>query len=319
MGCSDDDFHVRWFDRHRQASENLRKQVIIMHKKVHTPFIICALALNVFNAIAEPVPDRITVTVRRSGPDVLLIPGLTCSSAVWDATAKRLEGHYRLHLVQVAGFAGSPPRANAKGPILQPTVSALDAYIKTSKLNKPAVIGHSMGGLMGMTIALQHPEDTGKLMIVDSLPFFSVLMGAKDAAAAEAQAAAMRDTILTETQEDYAQGERQFLRFLVKSPEGLKAATQWAIASDKAVVARATYELMTTDLRPKLREIKTPITMLYPWDPASGFAQAATDRLYEGNFAPLPNKTLVRIPNSFHFIMLDQPEAFAAQVDAFLK
>jgi pimeloyl-ACP methyl ester carboxylesterase len=176
-----------------------------------------------------------------------------------------------------------------------------------------------MGGLMGMMLALQHPEDIGKLMIVDSLPFFSVLMGAKDAAAAEPQAAAMRDMVLSETQVDYARGERQFLPSLVKSPEGLKAATEWAIASDKAVVARATYELMTTDLRAKLREIKTPVTMLYPWDSASGFARAATDRLYEENFAPLPNKTLVRIPNAFHFIMLDQPQAFAAQVDAFLK
>ncbi|MGZ4973922.1 MAG: alpha/beta fold hydrolase, partial [Limisphaerales bacterium] len=90
-------------------------------------------------------------------------------------------------------------------------------------------------------------------------------------------------------------------------------------ASDKAVVARGTYEVMTTDLRPKLRDIKTPITILYPWDPASGFAQAATDRFYKENFASLPNKTLVRISNSFHFIMLDKPEAFAAQVEAFLK
>ncbi len=290
-----------------------------MRNKVRTTFIICALALNVVTAFAEPFSDRITVTVRGNGPDVLLIPGLACSNAVWDATAKRLEGHYRLHLVQVAGFAGAPSRANAKGLVIQPTVNALDAYIKTNKLKKPSLIGHSMGGLMGMMLALQHPEDAGKLMIVDSLPFFSVLMGAKDAAAAEPQAAAMRDTVLAETQEDYAQGERQFLPSLVKSPEGLKAATQWAIASDKAVVARATYELMTTDLRPKLREIKTPITMLYPWDSASGFAQAATDRLYEGNFAPLPNKTLVRIPNAFHFLMLDQPEAFAEQVTAFLK
>ncbi|HEX3717609.1 MAG TPA: alpha/beta hydrolase [Verrucomicrobiae bacterium] len=76
---------------------------------------------------------------------------------------------------------------------------------------------------------------------------------------------------------------------------------------------------MTTDLRPKLHEIKTPITMLYPWDPVGGFPQEATDRLYEENFAALPNKTLVRIPNAFHFVMLDQPEAFAEQVDAFLK
>jgi pimeloyl-ACP methyl ester carboxylesterase len=34
---------------------------------------------------------------------------------------------------------------------------------------------------------------------------------------------------------------------------------------------------------------------------------------------PLPNKTMVRIDGSFHFIMLDQPDVFAAQVDAFLK
>src|SRR5580658_3054793 len=84
-------------------------------------------------AAAEPVTDRITVTVRGEGSDVVLIPGLACSSAVWDATAKRLEGHYRLHIVQVAGFSGSPPRANAQGLVVQPTVEAIDAYIKTNK------------------------------------------------------------------------------------------------------------------------------------------------------------------------------------------
>jgi pimeloyl-ACP methyl ester carboxylesterase len=277
------------------------------------------MALNLFTAIAEPFPDRMTFTVRGTGPDVLLIPGLTCSSAVWDATAKRLEVHYRLHLVQIAGFADSPSRANATGPIIQPTVNALDDYIKSNKLDHPRVIGHSMGGFMGLMLALQHPEDCRKLMIVDSLPFFSVLFGANDVAAATPQAAAMRDMVLNETQDEYAQGERQYLPSLVKSPEGLKAATQWAITSDKSVVARATYELMTTDLRPKLGEIKTPVTILYPWDPASGFAQADTDRVYQGSFAALPNKTLVRISNSFHFIMLDQPAAFAAQVDSFLK
>jgi pimeloyl-ACP methyl ester carboxylesterase len=290
-----------------------------MRKKILTTFLTCAMALNLFTAIAEPFSDRMTFTVRGTGPDVLLIPGLTCSSAVWDATAKRLEVHYRLHLVQIAGFADSPSRANATGPIIQPTVNALDDYIKSNKLDHPRVIGHSMGGFMGLMLALQHPEDCRKLMIVDSLPFFSVLFGANDVAAATPQAAAMRDMVLNETQDEYAQGERQYLPSLVKSPEGLKAATQWAITSDKSVVARATYELMTTDLRPKLGEIKTPVTILYPWDPASGFAQADTDRVYQGSFAALPNKTLVRISNSFHFIMLDQPAAFAAQVDSFLK
>jgi len=172
---------------------------------------------------------------------------------------------------------------------------------------------------MGLMLSDQHPKDVGSLMIVDSLPFFGALFGAKDAAATAPQAAAMRDGILGQSQEAYAQGEREFLPSMVKSPEGLKSAITWAVASDKSVVARAMYEDMTTDLRPQLREINTPVTILYPFDASTGMPQAALDGLYQDNFASLPNKTLVRIDNSRHFIMLDQPDAFAGQIDRFLK
>lgn len=277
------------------------------------------LASQLYVAFAEPASDRITVTVRGKGPDVVLIPGLASSSAVWDATVNRLAGNYRLHIIQVAGFAGSPSGANATGAIIQPTVDAIDAYIKTNHLKAPKVIGHSLGGFMGMMLAIQHPENVGKLMIVDSLPFFSVLMGANDVAAATPGAVAMRDSILGQSHDDYARSQTNTLRRLIKSPEGLKVATTWAMASDKQVVARAMYEVMTTDLRPKLREIKAPVTMLYPWDSMSGFPQAAVDKLYEESFAALSNKTLVRVDGSFHFIMFDQPKTFAKQVNAFLK
>lgn len=290
-----------------------------MHNLKLKTLLATVLAWQLCVTFAEPVSDRITVTVRGQGPDVLLIPGLASSGAVWDATVGHLEGHYRLHIVQVAGFADAPARANAQGPVIQPTLDALNAYIKTNKLKSPKVIGHSLGGLMGMMLALQHPEDVGKLMVVDSLPFFSVLFGAKDVTGVAPRAAAMRDSILAETQDAYAQSEKEFLRSLVKSPEGHKAATRWAVASDKSAVARAMYEDMTTDIRPKLHEIKMPVTVLYPWDPLTGMPQAAVDGLYRENFAALPNKTMVRIDGSFHFIMFDQPDLFAAQVDAFLK
>jgi pimeloyl-ACP methyl ester carboxylesterase len=290
-----------------------------MRISIVATFLTWALVWQSFVAGAGSLSERITVTVRGHGPDIVLIPGLASSSAVWDVTAARLEGHYRLHLIQVAGFAGSPARANAQGQIVQPTVDAIDAYIKTNQLKSPLVIGHSLGGLMGLMLADQHPEDVGKLMIVDSLPFFGVLMGATNTAGAAPLAAGMRDTVLGETQDAYAAGETNFLFSLVKSPAGRQTATAWAVASDKSVVARALYEDMTTDLRPKLHEIKTPVTMLYPLDPLTGMPQAVFDGLYRDNFAALPNKTIVRIDDSFHFIMLDQPETFAAQVDAFLK
>jgi pimeloyl-ACP methyl ester carboxylesterase len=290
-----------------------------MPKSTFTTCLIAVLTWYASGAMAEPVSDRITLTVRGQGPDVVLIPGLACSSAVWDATAKLLEGRYRLHIVQVAGFAGAPPGANAQGPVLQPTVDALDAYIKTNKLTAPKVIGHSLGGLMGLSLSLQHPEDVGKLMLVDTLPFFSVLFGAKDAAEVAPRAAAIRDGILAQTQDSYARNQTNFLPTLVKSPAGRQRAIAWSVASDKSVAARALYEVMTTDLRPKLAEIKTPITLLYPFDASTGMPQAAVDGVYQEAYAALPSKTLVRIDGSFHFIMLDQPEAFAAQVDAFLK
>ena len=290
-----------------------------MHYLKMKILLAAVLALQWNIAFADDVSDRITVTVRGKGPDVVLVPGLATSSAVWDATAKHFEDRYRLHIVQVAGFGGSPSRANSKGAVIQPTVDAIDAYIKTNSLKSPKVIGHSLGGLMGMMLAIQHPEDVDKLMVVDSLPFFGVLSGATDATNAALQATAMRDYLLAETQEAYAQGEKQFLRTLVKSPEGWKLATDWAIASDKSVVARAMYEDMTTDLRPELHKIKAPVTMLYPWDSQSGFPREATDKLYRENFSALPNAKVLRIDGSFHFIMLDQPAQFAVQVDAFLK
>jgi pimeloyl-ACP methyl ester carboxylesterase len=62
-----------------------------------------------------------------------------------------------------------------------------------------------------------------------------------------------------------------------------------------------------------------PVTILYPWDASTGIPQAACDKLHRENYALLPNKTFVRIDGSFHFIMLDQPDLFANQVDVFLN
>src|SRR5262244_4018356 len=93
-------------------------------------------------------PTHFAVTVEGQGPDVIMIPGLASSSEVWRPEADKLKAHYRVHLIQVNGFAGTPPLANANDPIIAPTVEELAAYIKANNVH-PAVIGHSLGGLMG--------------------------------------------------------------------------------------------------------------------------------------------------------------------------
>ncbi|HEX8528049.1 MAG TPA: hypothetical protein VF689_13890, partial [Allosphingosinicella sp.] len=59
---------------------------------------------------AKPfAPTRFSVVVQGTGPDVILIPGLTGSRDVWKGSVAAVPG-YRYHLVQVAGFANTPAR-----------------------------------------------------------------------------------------------------------------------------------------------------------------------------------------------------------------
>ncbi len=264
-------------------------------------------------------PTRFTVELRGQGPDILLLPGLACSRDVYQKEADLLAPHYRLHLLQINGFANSPPGPNATGPLLIPIESELHQYIQSNHLQNPFLIGHSLGGLLSLMLVADHPNDVSKIMIIDSLPFYGLLLDPKSTLESlQPQAKMMQQFLANETEAQFAQSEPAQLTQLIKSPEGLKLVTKWALASDRKVLAQAFYDDLTTDLRPKLPNIQTPITLLYPYDPTMG-PQATVDTLYQSAYAPAPHAKTIRIDNSYHFIMLDQPEPFAKAVADFLK
>lgn len=289
--------------------------------RAHLFAVIMAIltALGVFSGRAHAA-DRMTVTVTGQGPDVVLIPGLASSGAVWDATVKQLSPTHRVHVVQVAGFAGAPVGGNADGPVVEPLVEAIDAYIKAKQLKSPAIIGHSMGGFTGLLLAQRHPEDVGRLLIVDSLPFFSLLFSpSATPESVRPQAVAMRDATLAMSDEAFASQQAMAAPRYVKSPEGQALMLAWSKASSRSVVGRAMYDLLTTDARPGLAGVKAPTTLLYPYDPAVGAPAAMIEKIYADAYAGLPGATLKRVDDSRHFIMLDQPKAFAEAVETFLK
>ncbi len=97
------------------------------------------------------VPTRFTVTDAGTvgKPDVLLIPGLASSKAVWDGEAKLLAPNYRLHILQVDGFAGAPAGGNAgattANPMLPAMVEELHQYLAAAGM-KPVVVGTRWAG-----------------------------------------------------------------------------------------------------------------------------------------------------------------------------
>ena len=280
------------------------------------------LAANAVPVVAKRTAfrsDRISVRVLGSGPDVVLIPGLTSSSEIWEGTVRAVPGH-RYHLVQLNGFAGHPAQGNASGAVIASAAEEIARYIRERGLKRPALIGHSMGGTIALSIAARH-DLVSKVMVVDMLPALGVVFVPPGSSAETLQATA--DTIRKRSLEATAEERRATIESgiatMVRS-EALRATPiRHAIASDRQVSARALHELILTDLRPELPNIRGPVTVLYVKTPNLPLTEAQIDALYKTSYAGLDAVVLKRIPDSYHFIMYDKPEVFADEVRGFLE
>jgi pimeloyl-ACP methyl ester carboxylesterase len=279
-----------------------------------TTAAIAAIAL----ALPAFAQERFTATVSGQGSDVILIPGLGSSGAVWDATVKQLAPTHRVHVVQVSGFAGAPARANGgEGEMLPGLVAEIGAYAVT--LDRPALIGHSLGGLIAMKVAAAQPEEISRVMIVDALPFLALLYN--PSATAEQfrpQAVMMRNSLLA-SEQGYAMSARMSVRTMVKTDAEHERVLKWALDSDHAVFAKAMFEDAVDDARLVLPKITAKMTVVYAYDPDMPYPKAAVDEMYARAYAGLARAKLVRIDASYHFIQIDQPARFAKEVEAFLK
>lgn len=271
--------------------------------------------------------DRIHVAVDgdMDGRDIILIPGLSSSPEIWQGTVDHLIAQdgvgWRVHRIHVQGFAGAPAKANATGPVAAPVAEEIARYIREQGLQKPAVVGHSMGGTMGMMLAARHPDLVGRLMVVDMIPFMGAMFGPPGTTAESvvpvadqvyaAQSTAPRDQYLTQA--------KAAVTGMIKTEAARSGPLQDTETSDQQVSASAFRELIVTDLRPELSKITAPVEVLYVKFNDPRMTDAITDAVYQMSFSTLPGAKLKRIDDSAHFIMLDQPQAFYGDLDAFLS
>jgi pimeloyl-ACP methyl ester carboxylesterase len=276
-----------------------------MSRRLFLAVAVAALAAGA--AVAAPSrPSRISVAVHGSGPDVILIPGLSASRGVWNGTVAAVPG-YRYHLVQIAGFAGTPAAGNSAGAVAAPVADEIARYIAANRLGRPAVVGHSMGGSIAMMIGARHPEVAGRIMVVDMLPSPARPFGVSPSAIGP----------LARLIGGEMEGADRLRRDL-KSLVGRFGDSDWLQSrSDAGVVGRSLGELLSTDLTPELRRIRAPLTVVYAC-PKLSYACGPVSRAYAAAYAKRPGTKLVRIERSGHTIMWDQPAPFRAALRAFL-
>ena len=293
-----------------------RKPGFWTHFAISLTIVGSMLAANFSSNAAE----SFSVEVIGSGKPVLMIPGLMSDARVWRPTAEALASEYQLHLISIAGFAGKPA---IEGDLLPKVKQELLQYIAQQKLDKPAVIGHSLGAFMAFNLASSAPDSIGTVVAVDGLPYLAPVFSRSNDTTTDmmqGQAAFLRQQYQQMSPEQLSAMTAQGLFIQASSEEHQQLVLSMAAASDPKAAGQALYELLTTDLRPAVHTITSKVLLLG----AGGALRSDAERiqaqqLYQQQLAGISNATLEFHPKARHFIMLDQPDWLTTQIIKALK
>ena len=263
--------------------------------------------------------DRIIVETRGRGPDIVFIPGLGSTGAAWRTTADRLDDRYRVHLVTLRGFGPTDIGANAAGGLSGPAANEIRRYIQERNLSRPALIGHSLGGQIALRVAADMGDQVGRVMVVDSSPFFPALVDSRATseqveplARLGYQALMLFGDKALQTQVSALGGDLGLAGDMVFNGLGLQG-------GDRRVLAQGLYEALTVDLRLRLREVTAPVTVVYGWSPDSRNPRNRLEALFRHGFGELRRPVrFERIEGAEHQVMIDQPDRFLEVVRRFL-
>jgi pimeloyl-ACP methyl ester carboxylesterase len=229
----------------------------------------------------EPVPYR----TAGEGPPLLLVHGLAGSWRWWERAVPELAARRRVYLVDLPGFGGLRGRRFALGDAPAFVAAFLDAL----GLGAVDVAGHSLGGVVCARLAASHPEHVRRLVLV-----------------APAAVAGERTMVA------YAW---PFFRLARKaSPSFARMVAGDARRCGLPTLWRASRELLRDrGVLDDMRAIRVPALLV--WGELDPLVPPA---LAPAVAAAIPGARLLLVPGAGHVPMFELPDAFAAEVLAFL-
>lgn len=106
------------------------------------------------------------LTGRKDAPVVVLSHCLAGSMDIWDSQVKELEENYRVLRYDTRGHGGSS--APDEDYTMEMLASDVAALIDAASIEKVHFVGISMGGMIGQTLAVMHPEKLSSLVLCDT-------------------------------------------------------------------------------------------------------------------------------------------------------
>lgn len=266
------------------------------------------------------------------GRAVILIPGLESGPWVWQRTIEDLKRNHVVYAVTLAGFDGVPaPMPDAKaGTLLDRADASLLQLIRQKHIDKPVLVGHSLGGTLALRFAGEHPRLIAGVVAVDGLPVFPFMdqLGVAQRKAMAAQATSQLAGMASAQFKGAALSYMQQIGVI--DPE---LATRYApliARSDARATADYMEADMASDFRPGLKQATVPILEVMPYYAPDAKQMAEMRKMpvptaaqkadyYRSLLVNAPNARVASIAPSRHFVMLDQPAKFEQVLQSFLQ
>jgi pimeloyl-ACP methyl ester carboxylesterase len=100
-----------------------------------------------------------------NGKSILCIHGLTANSRFWDCLASALSPRHKVIAMDLRGrgLSGSP----SSGYSVKHHCRDILSVINNLNLERPVLMGHSLGAFISLVFAAQHPQRVDRLILVD--------------------------------------------------------------------------------------------------------------------------------------------------------
>jgi len=270
--------------------------------------LFSALCVNVF-AQTKSYPFEVIKT-GKGKQSIIFIPGFASSGEVWNETKAAFEKDFTCYTLTMAGFAGVKPKPN---PSFENWKAGIANYIKDNKIEKPILVGHSMGGGLALAIASDYPDLIGKIVVVDALPCLAALSDPSfkskennDCSPMVTQMAAMNETQFYDMQ-------KQTMPRLLQDSSKLEMVVDWSVKSDRKTFSEVYCDFFNIDLRERISAIKCPSLILLE----SYFINLKP--AIEGQYEKLKTANFQYADKGLHFIMYDDKDWYLAQLNSFIK
>ncbi len=261
-----------------------------------------------------------------AGPPVLCLhggPGLDGSYFFPEASRfgpglRELARDHHLIAYDQRGCGGSGIPEVDEPLALSRHVDDIEAVRGALGLDRPAVLAHSFGTVLGLLYALYHPHGLSKLVLIGGAPTREFQDGYRKAVGELPEAVQRRLAELqSEDFDDAAFRERFRLAlplYFHRPPEpGDRDAFVDGIAFSARVNRAIAVGLADYDLRPALPNVRTPSLLVY------GESDRVVQPEYQLQFrGHLRTARFVAFKESGHFPFLEEPDAFARVVHYFL-